>query len=456
MFIKELHLSNVKLLNNVRIPFTRDGKPRPWTVLVGENGLCKTTILQAIALAAGGPDRANQLLTDARSLADRRNPGGSSTIGALFGFGAARKGREFPGLDPSYKGTPDLFSTLTIFDGFRIFLGNSQYLNSTTGDSVSYNSGNGKKELTYPLQVARARGLSHWFVAGYGVTRSLPPPMEVENLADPVLDRLAPLFDRRRLIGTGFLELFENAALSESYADVLLRALIEERRLLPRIQSVSLGRWDEAKKAKSLADAHLFRFQAGEDLVSIPATWLSHGYQSMISWVADLVGQIFWDAGEAVPLDEMEGLVLIDELDIHLHPTWQLGLIQALKAVFPRLQFVATTHSPMLLPGLEADEIFHVFQDDEGNVQVKKADQSPSLMTGSEIYNTFFGIDRLYPTDVGADLQRYGYLSSDPGRTDDEDRELAAILVRLQGAGVDPGWEPTPRKKKVAGRGKRT
>jgi recombinational DNA repair ATPase RecF len=64
MYIRNLHIENLKLLRDVRIPFTREGEIRRWTVLVGENGLCKTTILQAIALAASGPDRANQLLTD--------------------------------------------------------------------------------------------------------------------------------------------------------------------------------------------------------------------------------------------------------------------------------------------------------------------------------------------------------------------------------------------------------
>jgi recombinational DNA repair ATPase RecF len=61
MYIRTLHVKDVKLLRDLRIDFTRDDKPRMWTVLVGENGLCKTTILQSIALAASGPDRANQL-----------------------------------------------------------------------------------------------------------------------------------------------------------------------------------------------------------------------------------------------------------------------------------------------------------------------------------------------------------------------------------------------------------
>jgi len=71
MYIRELVVKNVKLLREVTISFLRDGKPRMWTVLLGENGLCKTTLLQAAALAASGVDRANQL-TEITSLPDRR------------------------------------------------------------------------------------------------------------------------------------------------------------------------------------------------------------------------------------------------------------------------------------------------------------------------------------------------------------------------------------------------
>src|SRR4029077_19661213 len=164
----------------------------------------------------------------------------------------------------------------------------------------------------------------------------------------------------------------------------------------------------------------------GGEQVRVPATWLSHGYPATISSLLDLVGQMFWDAQGKVSLDQMEGLVLIDELDLHLHPLWQVGLIRALKRTLPRIQFVATTHSPMLLPGLERDEIWHL-RLEGGNVRVEMFDQSPDLMTGSELSQTFFGLDRLYPADLGEALYRYGYLASDPQRSDEEDAEIQAL-----------------------------
>ena len=167
--------------------------------------------------------------------------------------------------------------------------------------------------------------------------------------------------------------------------------------------------------------------------------------QSTIAWVADIIGQMFWENDGPIDLSEMEGLVLVDEIDLHLHPKWQLGLIPTLKRVFPKLQFIVTTHSPMVLPGLSREEIVILGQDDEGNVIAHESPESPSLLTGSEIYRTFFGIDRLHPSDLGKDLQRYSFLIADPLRSDADEQEMHDIQKRLAEAGVDPGWDPIPR-----------
>jgi predicted ATP-binding protein involved in virulence len=167
-----------------------------------------------------------------------------------------------------------------------------------------------------------------------------------------------------------------------------------------------------------------------------------------MAWVADLVGQVFLEAKSPVPAAEMEGIVLIDEIDLHLHPGWQVELIPTLKRVFPRLQFIVTTHSPMVLPGLEQDEIVLLEEDEQGSVYAAPAPASPALMTGSDIYCTFFGIDRLYPVDLGDDLRRYGFLVGNPLRTDEEDQEMRDIRKRLSDHGLDPGWKPVARQER--------
>jgi hypothetical protein len=139
-------------------------------------------------------------------------------------------------------------------------------------------------------------------------------------------------------------------------------------------------------------------------------------------------------------------MVLIDELDLHLHPTWQVRLIPVLKRVFPRMQFIVTTHSPMLLPALEQHEIVMLRLDQNGDVIAEAPPASPKLMTGSEIYSSFFNIQKLYPNDLGKELRRYTFLSSDPTRTEEEDAEMLLLQKKLIDAGLDLGLPPVPRE----------
>lgn len=57
------------------------------------------------------------------------------------------------------------------------------------------------------------------------------------------------------------------------------------------------------------------------------------------------------------------GVVLIDELDVHLHPKWQRRVVAMLQQVFPRIQFICTTHSPQIIGGVRPGEIIRLFAD---------------------------------------------------------------------------------------------
>ena len=436
MYIRKLQINDVKLLRDVTIDFTRGEEPRMWTVLVGENGLCKTTVLQAIALAASGPDRANQL-AEIPSLPDRRKSKAKCVIKAEFSLGSTQHAsRYYPGLNGTFDSPPQVDSTLNLEPGWKVFRGESHYV----GNGVP------PEPPVDPLQVVRGEGSPHWFVAGYGVERSLPVPQRVSPLDDPVFDRLTSLFAKGPIVGTGFADLFDKTTLVRAYSRCLQQALVQDHVLLPRITNLELRGRGGVRQAKHLIESHRFSFRCGNKAVKVPARWLSQGYQGLIAWVADLIGQQFWDTDSRPELDEMEGLVLIDELDLFLHPSWQIILVQALKSTFPKMQFVVTTHSPMLLPGFEMDEIRLLEQDEQGNVCIRPADQSPLLMTGSEIYRVFFGVEGLYPTKAGELLQQYGYLSSNPRRTNADDEKMRALRNQLVDVGIEPDWDPVPRE----------
>jgi hypothetical protein len=453
MYLLNLEIKNLKLIRELSWSFERAGKPRMWTVFIGKNGLCKTSILRAVAMAATGYVRANQLGEEIlSSLPDRRRSDATVEIDARFTFSKDyHESRIYPGLDPRPAEPPVLDSTLRLEPGKRLVSGKSRYssLSPTPvapGGTILGAITLGAMTLgSDPVADARTSDLRHWFIAGYGVTRSLPQPGANERHGDPLMSRLNPLFDKGRLVGTGFTDDLEHRA---EYVKTLQEILSGEHGLLPHVTDVELRGRGGVRSSEDFIERHRIVFDVGGHEMKIPAVWMSHGYQATMAWVADLVGQIFLEAKSAVPADKMEGIVLIDEIDLHLHPAWQVELIPALKRVFPRLQFIVTTHSPMVLPGLDEDEIVILQEDGEGNVEAIPAPESPALMTGSDIYRTFFGIDRLYPVDLGEALRRYGFLVGNPLRTDDEEHEMHEIQKRLGDHGLDPGWKPVDRRER--------
>ena len=86
------------------------------------------------------------------------------------------------------------------------------------------------------------------------------------------------------------------------------------------------------------------------------------GYRNMIGMIADIAYRcIKLNPHLGVnALKETNGLVLIDELDLHLHPSWQKAIVKELTTSFPKIQFVATTHSPFIVQSLAKDQIINL------------------------------------------------------------------------------------------------
>jgi predicted ATP-binding protein involved in virulence len=91
----------------------------------------------------------------------------------------------------------------------------------------------------------------------------------------------------------------------------------------------------------------------------VPFNSLSDGYRNMVGMVADIAHR----AARLNPhhgadaATKTTGIVLIDEIDLHLHPKWQRRVVMDLKKAFPCLQFIASTHSPFILQSLQAGEV---------------------------------------------------------------------------------------------------
>jgi predicted ATP-binding protein involved in virulence len=142
-----------------------------------------------------------------------------------------------------------------------------------------------------------------------------------------------------------------NWLLEEILADTVRRQTGEPERFLATAVMDTVAKatpgvtraWYDPKERSPVV-----RFETGE-----VATWreLSDGFHVYLSLITDLARRAVMlneqDGGDAPSV--VEGVVLIDEIDLHLHPRWQRVVLDGLRRIFPRLQFVVTTHSPQVL-----------------------------------------------------------------------------------------------------------
>lgn len=449
MYLRTLRYEGLKRLAdtmNAPLDFTRNDKARPWTVLLGENGTCKTTLLQAIALAAVGPSTANTLAHRVRSsLQDIRRPRRSVVIEAEFEFDPEfHIHRRYPGLTLGLPHPPRLASRLELAPGKREWEGTSRYIAPPGVDPATRAA---IEAVPDPLRAARSEvSMPFWLVAGYGVGRHLPAPGSTPPIDDPVLDRLRPLFGERAVTATDFADgqHFDTKAFGRMLKDALTRVAT----LVPELEDVELRGRPSLTPGQRLVEGHRFAMKLGDRRYKLPAIWLSQGYQSIIAWIADLIGHALLEsAGRTFDPRTLSGLVLVDEVDLYLHPRWQVDLITALKEAFPRVQFIATTHSPMVLPGLVPDEIRRLHIADDGRVFIEAPDEDPRLKTGGELYSEFFGVSGLYPTELAEKAHQYRRLATNPFRTDPEQVELDRLAVELTAEGVRH-TPPVPRRER--------
>jgi predicted ATPase len=92
--------------------------------------------------------------------------------------------------------------------------------------------------------------------------------------------------------------------------------------------------------------------------IELPLPALSDGMQTYIGWVGDLLFQLDAVATPArLNLSDVGGVVMVDEIDLLLHPSWQRTVVRVVANMFPKIQFIFTTHSPIVTGTLEAENI---------------------------------------------------------------------------------------------------
>ena len=131
----------------------------------------------------------------------------------------------------------------------------------------------------------------------------------------------------------------------------------------------------------------------------LPLDVLSQGTQSIIQFLARLLfGYAEYYAFPA-DLKEKPGILIIDEIDAHLHPSWQRRIIPTLTQHFPNLQIFCSTHSPLMLAGLKEGQMQLLRRDENGKVTVSANTADIAGWTADEILNEFMEVPN--PTDHG-------------------------------------------------------
>jgi len=224
-----------------------------------------------------------------------------------------------------------------------------------------------------------------FFVAGYGATRRVETgdfsPGSAQKTRGPRYQRVAGLFE-------------DHVALRPMQAWA--------RRLSP-------SRWKEACSILNQTLPHGVRFDGSEadpddgqyhyDFrgVKTPFSALSDGYKAFIGWTTDLLGHLCEVAPPELPLREVPGLVLVDEIDLHLHPEWQRSVVPILAAAFPKLQFVMTSHSALVASTVGRENVF-VTGEENGGATIKQLDERIyGRSAESLLLSSYFGLSSTRP-----------------------------------------------------------
>ena len=152
---------------------------------------------------------------------------------------------------------------------------------------------------------------------------------------------------------------------------------------------------------------------------------LSDGYSAAIQIVADLILRMEqnWLKQGTLSTYDTEGIVLIDELETHLHIALQKKILPFLTAFFPRIQFVVTTHSPYILNSIEECVIYDLEK------QIRMEDMSDYSAEG--IVEGYFGLDA-YSEKLLTNVKHYAELVEKENPTEEERAERARIRTELK------------------------
>lgn len=415
MWVEELTLENIKCFEKMSVRFGTREQPHKWISLLGENGGGKSTILQALSLMLAGYEGATKLLNSPKGWLRNENEAGKVSIRIHQDdndngqFGKDKKRSAF---------------------GYTFFITGSQKISIRnkiyTEPSIVENP---DRILSWLRENALTSKGTTWFAAGYGAFRrltrrseiivpSLQTPERYTNFISQFYEDEPLAAFERWLVYLDYRMAKNKDKTAEHQKNLGIEAI---NQMLPRG-----NRFDSVT-----ADGRILFDVKGK---KVPTIGLSDGFRSVLALAGDLV----WRLLEAFPESRNplleNGVVIIDELDIHLHPTWQREIAGWLQAQFPNIQFIVATHSPLIVAGAGTEAITYKF-DFDGDKSVRNEVKDLAFLSIEKVLSSdAFKIVSPYSDQTQAELDKYFKLKAKNKRTAKEEEELQKASLFAQKA----------------------
>ena len=154
-----------------------------------------------------------------------------------------------------------------------------------------------------------------------------------------------------------------------------------------------------------------------------PLEELSQGYKTILALACDVMAMLFsrWES-----IETAQGIVLIDELENHLHPAWKLRIVDSLKSAFPRVQFIITTHDPLCLRGFGSGEVALLRRSSDENRDTVVLQSLPAvsdMRIDQILTSSFFGLRSTVDPAIEILFDEYYLLLEQEQMLDENERE---------------------------------
>jgi hypothetical protein len=333
-------------------------------LILGDNGAGKSTLLKAIALAALGP------VLDSSGFVPYRlvRTGGTDQTGHRRASVAAQFVSDRPDLGPRH---------LEGRVGIELRGDYEQVSAERSGDEWS-----SLFEESDPS----------FFVVGYGVNRRVA----ADDTDLTTLER-----SRRRRRYQRVASLFDESAVLTPLSS-----------WLPGVNRRRRSEITDLLLALVPADTNLSEGWQQEPVfvhrgVEVPYRALSDGYKSFIGWVGDLLFQIHSVTQGELPYTEVGGIVLVDEVDLLLHPSWQREVVPNISQALPNLQFVFTSHSPIVAGTLTSENIIVARENSDGTSRLQRVHASIHGLNAEQILlSSYFELESTRAPGKQSELYR--------------------------------------------------